>query len=106
MIVVNGGSPKGLFGDIPVNQVEKTGFWGFCNDLILLVPNNITNLGKAMEFWEKATCRCENVGSKCSKTIYNYFANSPYHASPCPDQEGSGCELAREALGSLDPTFT
>jgi hypothetical protein len=60
VIVVNGGSPKG-FGDIPVDQVEKTRFLGFwdtaCNDLILVIPNNIANLGKAMEFWEKATCR-------------------------------------------------
>jgi hypothetical protein len=27
--------------------------------LILVIPNNIANLGKAMEFWEKATCRWE-----------------------------------------------
>ena len=30
-----------------------------CNDLILVVPNSMVNLGKAMEFWEKATCRWE-----------------------------------------------
>ena len=36
----------------------------------------------------------------------DYFGNSPYASSSCPDQDGSGCELAREALGSLDSTFT
>ena len=34
-------------------------FLAACNDLILVVPNSMVNLGKAMEFWEKATCRWE-----------------------------------------------